>query len=197
MSEIFFSDHAAWFTIPAFLGTFVFLLRLLLMTLGGAGLDLHHDLGLDAHGDFDAHHGDTSSAFHLLSVQSIAAFMMGFGWGGLGALRGTGWSPVTSVLVGLVSGVVMVWLLGIMLKAAYDLQSSGNIVANDAVGSEGLVYASIPPSGEGGGQVQVIINQRQRTYNAVSIGPPLVTQSRVRVVGVVDQNTLTVAPLET
>lgn len=196
MYQIFFSESAAWFTIPAFIGTGVFFLRLLLMSLGGAGLDLHHDLGADMHGALDAHDVDTSHAFHVLSIQSIAAFLMGFGWGGLGSLRGTGWSPLTSVAVGILAGAVMVWVLGLMLKAAYDLQSSGNIAAGDAVGNEALVYTSIPAQGDGGGQVQVIINQRQRTYNAVSVGPPLHTNSRVRVVGIVDQKTLTVEPIE-
>ncbi|MBC7773437.1 MAG: NfeD family protein [Pyrinomonadaceae bacterium] len=197
MYDIFFSESAAWFTIPAIIGTGVFFLRLVLMSLGGAGIDMHHDLGMDVHTDFDAGHGDATHAFQILSIQSIAAFLMGFGWGGIGALRGSGWAPLTSVAVGILCGAAMVWLLGIMLKAAYDLQSSGNIVANDTIGSEGLVYASIPAIGDGGGQVQVIVNQRQRTYNAVSVGPPLATHARVKVVGIVDQNTLSVEPVET
>jgi len=81
--DLMFTNHAAWFGVPAVVGSVFFVLRTALMMIGG-------DLG---HGDFDAdaggadlHHGDPGDAFKLLSIQSIAAFCMGFGWGGLAGL---------------------------------------------------------------------------------------------------------------
>lgn len=188
MYEIFFNEHAAWFTVPAFMGTVVFLLRVVMMLAGDFGFDLHHDAGIDTH------HADPSEGFKVLSIQSVAAFFMGFGWGGIGALKGTGFPMLTSLAIAFVSGVAMMWILGLALKAIYDLQTSGNILPEEAVGAEGTVYANIPAAGEGQGQVQVIVDNRQRTYNAVSTGPALSTQERVRVVAVNDPNTLAVAP---
>jgi membrane protein implicated in regulation of membrane protease activity len=188
MYEIFFGEHAVWFTVPAFMGTVVFLLRVVMMFLGDFGLDLHHDAGIDAH------HADPSEGFKVLSIQSIAAFFMGFGWGGIGALKGTGFSVPVSLVIAALCGAAMTWLLGLALKAIHDLQTSGNIEADATVGAEATVYANIPAAGEGQGQVQVIVDNRQRTYNAVSTGPALSTQDRVRVVGITDPNTLAVAP---
>lgn len=187
MYEIFFNDYAAWFTVPAFMGTAVFLLRVIMMFMGDIGLDLHHD-------GVDAHHADPSEGFKILSIQSVAAFFMGFGWGGLGALKGTGFGVPTSLAIALICGAAMTWVLGLALKAIYDLQTSGNIDAAQTVGAEGTVYVGIPPAGEGHGQVQVIVDDRQRTYNAISTGPALGYNERVRVVGMSDPSTLTVAP---
>src|SRR5690606_2986536 len=61
-----------WFTAPALLGTAVFAIKLLFM-LVGAGGDIDIDIDLD--------HGDPTDAFKVLSIQSVAAFLMGFGWG--------------------------------------------------------------------------------------------------------------------
>jgi len=193
MYELFFSEDSLWFTIPAFVGTAVFLLRLAMMFMGDLGLDLHHDISLD--GNADLSHSDPSEAFKILSIQSIAAFLMGFGWGALGGLRGTGLSPMVSALIGVGCGVAMMWFLAISLKAIHDMQTSGNIAAESAIGNEATVYVGIPAEGEGQGQVQVVIDERQRTYNAVSTGPSLPTHSRVRVIGIMDGNTLTVAPI--
>jgi hypothetical protein len=193
-NDILFSGHAAWFAVPALLGTAVFLLRLVFMLLGGAGLDLHHDFGLDVHHGLDGAHHDGDAGFKVLSIQSIAAFLMGFGWGGLAGLKGTHWQMLTSIAVGVACGVAMMWLLGVLLKAAYDLQSSGNIRINEAVGAEGDVYVTVPEHGTGRGQVMLVLGDRQCTYNAVSSGPALVSRSRVRVIGVNDDNTVTVAP---
>ena len=190
MHEIFFTGHALWFTIPALIGTGIFLLRILLMMLGGVGLDIHHDVDFHA-GDA---HADPGDAFKLLSVQSVSAFLMGFGWGGIGALKGSGFSELTSIAVGVAAGVAMVWLVGILLRAAWSLQSSGNVRIESAVGADGTVYVSIPEQGKGRGQVNVVIDNRQRTYDAISGGPPLASQTRVRVIGVNDDNTLTVLP---
>jgi hypothetical protein len=195
MYDLFVTDHALWFTIPAIMGTTVFVVRVLLMLVGHAGFDLHHDMSFDGHGDLsDAHHGDSTAAFKLLSLQSIAAFMVGFGWGGLGVLKGTEWPEYLSIPMAILCGTAMVWFLGVLLKAVYGMQTSGNVIINDAVGSNATVYVSIPEEGKGLGQVQVVIDNRQRIYNAVAAGPAIDRHARVRVVGVNADNTLTVVP---
>ncbi|UCG85680.1 MAG: NfeD family protein [Gemmatimonadota bacterium] len=202
--DLFFGGNAVWFTVPAFLGSFFFILRLALMLVGGHG-DMHADVHGDVHVDFqgdlhgdvhgDSHlgdHGDSSSAFKLLSIQSIAAFMMGFGWGGLGGFKGAGWSATTSTLFGLAVGVGMVWLLGKLLEGVYRLQSSGTMSINSALGVEGSVYITVPPHRSGRGRVRLVIDDRERFYNAVTDSDAIESHARVRITEVNDDNTVTV-----
>lgn len=194
MLNLLFDNGAAWFAVPALVGTGIFILRLIFMLSGGA-----HDLGLDIDpgvGDL-GHHGDADpgSAFKALSFQGISAFAMGFGWGGLGGYRGMDWSMTLSLVCAIGAGVAMVWTLALLLKAVYDLQSSGNVAINDALGAEGDVYVGVPARGEGRGQVRVVLNSRQRIYNAVSDAGPVPSQARVRVTAVNQDNTLTVSPV--
>jgi hypothetical protein len=189
--EIMFSGHAVWFSIPAVFGTMLFLIRLVLMLVG------HADMGVDVDGGdaIDVHHGDSTDAFKILSIQTIAAFAMGFGWGGLGVLRGSDWPEWLAVPVGLASGIALVWLLAILIKGAYDLQTSGNVRLTDAVGADGMVYVTVPAEESGRGQVQLVLQNRQRMFNAVTRGPTLSSRTRVRVVGVNEDNTVTVEQL--
>lgn len=200
--ELFFGNNAAWFSVPAFIGTVFFTLRLGLMLLGGDGhgdADLHVDTDfghVDAdlgHVDADlGHEGHSGSAFQVLSVQSVAAFMMGFGWGGLGGLKGAGWDPTTSLAFGVALGAGMVWLLAKLFEAVYRLQSSGNIRIDAALGTEGSVYVAIPPHREGRGRVRLVIGNRERFYNAVTDDDTIASKVRVRVTSVNDDNTITV-----
>lgn len=184
MPEVLVANGAGWFTVTAAVGTIFFAARLVLMLVAGDG-------GLDI--DVDDVHADPGDAFKVLSVQSIAAFLMGFGWAGLAGLNGFGWEWTSSMLFGVLCGAGMVWLLGILLKGVHDLQSSGNINMNRAIGVEGQVYASVPANGEGRGQVQIVVDGRQRIYNAVSEGEALASQTRVRVIRVNEDRTLTVS----
>lgn len=181
------SQGALLFTIPAVVGTLVFLVKMGLMTLGGLDLDV------DVDADVDADLGDSTDAFNLLSIQSMAALLMGFGWGGLGGFIGLGWELPGSLAIGAICGAGMVYLLGLMFKAIYDLQSSGNVDARKAVGCEGTVYANVPAAGEGRGQVRVIIGENARIYNAVSDSEAFPTNAKVRVVRVDSARTLTVS----
>lgn len=188
MHELFFSGNAGWFTVPAIVGTVFFVARLAMMLIGVG----------DGHGMIDADHGggehaDSDHAFKVLSIQGIAAFMMGFGWGGLGGLKGSGWSWSISLLCAIAAGVAFCWLLGLLLKAVHDLQSSGNIAIESALGVEGSVYARVPAHRQGSGQVKVVIDNRQRIYNAVSDGEALDSNTSVRVTDVNADNTLTVS----
>lgn len=207
MYDLFFSGHAAWFSIPAILGTFFFLIRLGLMTFGildfdaeadAGGLDGGIDGGMDgADGaDADVDHSDSNDIFKYLSIQSVFAFSMGFGWGALASYKGTGWSMPISIAVGVGCGIAMVYLLTFMLAMLYDLRSDGTLQINGAVGLEGSAYAQIPPGETGRGQVTVIINTRQRTYNAVTKDVAKIPRgAQVRVTGIRDGNTLEVTSL--
>jgi hypothetical protein len=187
MMDLLFADGAPWFAVPALIGTGVFVIRLVLMLMGGIAADM--DVSLDAH-DL-AHHGDSTHAFQVISIQSVSAMMMGFGWAGLASLKGMGWSWPVSILVATACGVAMVYLLAITLKAVYDLQSHGNINIADTVGVEGDVYIGVPASG-GTGKVRLVVENRQRIYNAIA-HEAIPTSTRVRVVSVNADNTVTVA----
>jgi len=155
-------------------------------------VDFDVDVDMDAGADVDVDAGDSSYAFEVLSVQAIAAFLMGFGWGGLGAFSGSGWSVPVSVLVGLACGAGMVWLLAKLLIAMYGLQSSGNVPMYYALEMEGTVYASIPAKGLGPGRVRVVIDDRARFYKAITEGDALPRSEKVRVVSVNPDNSVTV-----
>lgn len=196
MSEMLnelFSGQTLLFSVPAFAGTIFFALRLLMM-FAGLGGDHHdaiagHSPDMDSTGA-DPHH--SSEIFKILTVQGIAAFLMGFGWGGIGGWLGAGWDMGPSLVCGLIGGVAMVWLLSWLLKLVYDLQSSGTISIRAALDAEGDVYVTVPRKGQGQGQVRVIIDERQRIYNAISDFEEMPTNSRVKVVRINDDNTITV-----
>lgn len=186
-----FDNGLAWYSIPAIVGTVFFVLRMALMMAGGiADTDLIPDIDADA--DIDPDIGDSTAAFEVLSLQSLAAFAMGFGWGGFASIQsGLTESFMLASVIGVAIGIGMVWLFAVMIKAVYGLQSSGNVSIRDAVGREGDVYAGVPANGEGLGRVRMVINNQQRYFNARTSGDALERSARVRVTGVSD-NTLTV-----
>jgi hypothetical protein len=193
MSDLFFGGQALWFTLPAFAGTLFFLLRLtMMMAVGHVGSDFHVS---DASA-FDVDHADSGAQFKILSVQAISAFLMGFGWGGLGAYRGWGLPAVLSVPVGAAVGFAMMWMLGRLLRWVAGLQSSGTVELSAALYEEGTVYSTIPARGSGRGVVRLVVDERLRYYNAISEGEPIETQARVRVTSVNEDNTVTVTRIK-
>ncbi|TAH34876.1 MAG: hypothetical protein EYC70_13800 [Planctomycetota bacterium] len=200
--EIFLDGPALWFTVPALLGTMFFLVRLVLLALGGDHGDFgagHVDAGGLVHGGMDSadpagHHADSGMAAQYLSVQGITAFFMGFGWAGLSAYAGFGWRLVPSFGVALAGGVLMTLLVATLFRGVRRLEASGTLNLDAAMGAAGEVYLTVPARGKGQGQVRVVLADRQRIVNAVSDGSELPTRSRVRVVRVNTDNTVTVVP---
>src|SRR5678815_2120068 len=94
------------------------------------------------------------SSFEILSIQSIAAFVMGFGWAGLAGLKGTQWSFGIVNLVAAACGIGMVWLLAMLLRGMTDLETTGTIPIGSAIGHEGDVYVTVPGDSRGRGQVR-------------------------------------------
>jgi hypothetical protein len=195
MQELIFGPVAIWFGVPALVGTAFFTLRMVLMLVGGADADTGFDVDLDVDvGDVDAvgetggDTGDSTQAFKSLSIQAIASFVMGFGWGGVGGLSGLGWSLPASIAFALLCGSGMVWLLGKLLRFVYGLQSSGTVAMYQALETEGTVYAQIPARAAGTGRIRVVVGERERYYKAVTDGDALPRDAKIRVVEINDDD---------
>lgn len=186
MLTAMFSGYALWFTIPALIATGAFVIKLTLLLSGAdhGGIDLHAD------GDVPGH--DTS-AFKLLSVQAMTGFLMGFGWGGFAALQGSRFGLLPSIGIGVGCGLGMMWLLAVVLRGMHEMESSGNINVEDVVGREAVVEATVPAARGGSGRVKVVIDERQRSYAAVTEGAELGRATRVRILAAEGDNTLSVA----
>lgn len=188
MLDMLMSGQAAWFGVPAVAGTLIFILKLVLMFVGGDTMDL--DTDVDSPPDAALDGNDSTGAFKALSLQSIAAFAMGFGWGGLGVYHGLNAGIMLSVVGAIGGGVLMVWVLAMLLRGVLALQSDGTVSMKQAVGVEGNVYVTVPGAGAGSGQVKLVVSGRQRIVNAITDGGPLPSSSRVKVVKVNSDNTV-------
>jgi membrane protein implicated in regulation of membrane protease activity len=162
-----------------------------LATLVMAGLAL---IGLDHHDvpDVSVDHGGGTSLF---STKPLTGFFLGFGWGG-GIALDCGMSVPLATLIGLGVGAVLMFLFAWMIRAIYSIQSDGTRRINDAVGGVGTVYVTLPPARAVGGQIMVTVSGRLETLAALSVSNrALPSGEKVKVIGVVDTNTVLVEPL--
>jgi membrane protein implicated in regulation of membrane protease activity len=173
--------------VSTIVGGTLFLLRLGLMLIGGGVSDEALDTALD---DVTGGGHDADFSFKLLSVQGLTSFFMMFGLVGLALLNAN--LPVWVTLIGgMAAGLVTVAITGIIFSQMKRLQTEGTINIQNAVGSEGNVYLSIPKDGMG--QVQIIVQGSLKIFDATSNNKnTIATGDRVRVVGVATGNTLIV-----
>ena len=178
----------------ASIGGALFLVRMLLMFLGG---ELGDADGADGAGDVD--HGGMHASdigFKVLSLQGITAFFMMFGLVGLAILKGTSpgtpWS-LLSMAGGTVAGLGTVWVIAKLFMMMKSLQSTETLDMDDAIGTVGTVYLTIPV--EDTGKVQITVRGSLGVYNAVSEEKKEIkTGEQVMVVRVVSGNVLVVTP---
>ncbi len=166
-----FSDFNAleyFFLVCAIIGGFFVLIRLIMLMMGG---DTDIDSGIDI------------DVAHFFSLHGLSSFFVMFGLVGLALYRQSRVGAAVSVAGAVVAGLVTVWVIIRIFQWAASLQSSGNISIEDAVGSTGTVYLSIPP--EGIGRVTINLSNHLREFDAMEKdGLELATGNPVRVVKV-------------
>lgn len=178
MMNTLFGDLAPWFSAPALLGTGFLLIQLVLGELGGDGA-LDVDLDIDVNGD---HPG---AEFGWLSLQSVSAFCLGYGWIGLAAYRFLDVGFTGAAFIAVLAGVGVAWLMIWLLRTFLKLQNNTNVSINEARGMVGEVYVTVPPQGTGRGEVVLVINNSRHSYFAIQDGEgadePISSHTRVRV----------------
>jgi hypothetical protein len=192
-----FSANEKLFAIFAFTGTLFFLLRIAWMLLGGMGgadiQDLDHNVD-GAHVSTD-HHDGIDSAFKMLSINSVTAFFMMFGWIGLAASRQFGLGTALSMICALLAGVASMALIAWIFQLFAKLQHSGQKFSVEAcVGQTASVYLRIPADGKG--RVQIHVGGAQRELDAVSDEKQVIDSFKnVKIVRVIDPRTVAVTLL--
>jgi len=163
----------------------VMVLQLLLILLG---FDSDSDVDMDA--DTDGADGG-----NVLSVRTISAFFAGFGWSGVACLD-AGLSLSKTLLISIVVGSAFMFGVFSLMRFLYGLRYSGTLDYRNAIGQVGSVYLPIPGEMSGPGKIEVLVQGRLRVVDAFNkSGDSLPNRSRVKVVDVMDQNTLVVEPL--
>ena len=166
------------FLVCAAFGGLLFLVRFLAGALGVHGGDADIDVG-----NADVVHTDPDVSFKLLSLQGLTAFFVMFGLVGFALSRGSGVHRGLALLGACAAGLGTTWVIGKLFAVTAQLQSSGTVDNDRAIGEVGTVYLTIPA--EGPGKVQVNIAGRLREFEAVSASAEeLRTGTPIRVLAV-------------
>ena len=154
-------------------------------------------------GAFDSPDGEfevegTDGDLGVLSIRTISAFFVGFGWGGITAMNVWPDHPskmFISTAAGGACGLVFLWTVWKTMKGLNSLKSDGTVDYANAVGEVGTVYIPVHPNRKGGGQIQVKVQGRERTIQAVTDSEKEIGNlEKVKVVEKIDQHTVLVAP---
>lgn len=162
------------------------LLLQILLTLLGVG---HHDADFSGQGDHD-------SGMGFVTVRTVTAFFVGFGWTGAIMLN-HGYSTVAAIAAGTVTGLAFLLATWFLIHNLLRLQSSGgNVDYNNAIGTVGTVYTTIPAAEAGGGQIELMLQGRLMMAEAYTKAAwNLKPNSKAKVIALIGRSTLLVEPL--
>ena len=144
-------------------------------------------VGFDADGNFDG--GDVSfdgDGFALVSVKTVACFLLGFGWCGVII------SPffVEAWITALISlGVGILFMLGawVLLKQVLTLSQDNTFHTEKVVGYTADVYLRIPADTRKSGKIMVSHEGSMHELQAFNTsGEEIPTGAKVRVVATID-----------
>ena len=209
-----FNSISTWFTALsptmqvfwacAIAASVVFVIQNTLMLLGLGDMDSDMDASADAEfdtgGDTDVsadqpgHTGTLGAAgiFSLFTLRNFINFFLGFGWGGI-SLSPVVQSQTLLVILSFIIGLLFVVAFVFLLRALLKLEHKGNFKIQDCEGQIASVYLRIPAAHAGAGKIQISINGSVHELSAFTDEDQmLATGSRVRVVKVIDSNSLLV-----
>lgn len=168
----------------------IFVVMVILSVIGGdSDADADFDGDGDAGGDADMGGGMMS---YILSFKTLMAFLLGASWTGLSALY-QGWSIFAIALVSVLSGILMMALMAFLLSMFVKLQHDSTLEMTSTIGASGVAYVTIPANGGTGGQVEILVNNSYKTFEAITDeATPIATEEPIVVADLLEGNVLLV-----
>lgn len=184
--------------------TLVLIIQTVMMFLGfgedGDGIDdgsldsvpdiENGDLGTDI--DPDALDAWGFDGLRIFTLRGIIAFFVVFGWVGV-VMLGEGVKLWLTIVVASLCGFAMMVALAFLFRLIMKLRSVGNANNQNAIGTSGKVYLTIPPIRSGSGKVNIMLQGSYVERDAVTDSDEEIpTGSEVVVVGLSGQTDLVV-----
>jgi len=167
----------------------------------GVGFDSDSDVddgSVDINDDTsppEASNCGNASVLRVFTIRGIVAFFALGGWAGLAALS-AGLHPIWAVQISLFIGVCALLLAAIVIRLALRMQTSGNLILNNAISKTADVYIRIPSGRSEKGKVTMLLQERFVELDAVTdSGTDIMPNSKVEVVAVIDGDCLVVSPI--
>lgn len=180
------SQTFSLFAIPA---TIILVIQTVLLLFG---LGLGHDTDTDHEHDFSHEHDHGDDGLRLLTVRGMVAFFSIAGWCGI-VFDNAGLSQPLTIILSIFCGLIALYLTAYILKKALQLQSSGNLKMESAIGKNAQVYVPIPESGKGMGKITLTVSDRFIEADAITKSDSaLKTGEMVTVTDIYQENILIV-----
>ncbi len=119
----------------------------------------------EVHTDFNSSF-ETDESFDFLSIQSILAFLMGFGWMGLSCLKVWGLRTLYSVIISVLFGLLLMFLSSYLMYCVKKLNKKVTKDLSNAVGKVGKAYTNFEPNSEG--RIEIDINRQLSIEDALN-----------------------------
>ena len=199
-----FETFTTWFTALdgmqqmfwgcALVASTVFLVQMVLTMLGMDGHDVDVDFDTADFGDMDSDTMDMGGAVSLFSIRNMVNFFVGFGWAGI-SFNSLIPSPLLLVLVSVAVGCLFVWVFFLIKKQMKRFEANGAFDIKNCQGRTANVYLRIPGENAGKGKVQISVNGAFHEVDALTDGEAIASGQKVRVVEIIDGETLRVSAL--
>ena len=141
----------------AIFSTILFAIKLTIFMIFGGGTEVSADFNTEF---------DTDTSFDFISLQTILAFLMGFGWMGYAMLKQFGQSQIISLLSAIGVGLIFMFGTALLMFSVRKLEKNVKKDKKTAIGKIGKAYTNFAPKGNG--QIEININEQLTVVDALN-----------------------------
>ena len=144
--------YLAWFA------TIFFVIKLIIFSVfGGGDSEVSSDFNTET---------DTDGTFHFISLQTILAFLMGFGWMGYTALKTFNMGQLTTFGSAFGVGVVFMLCTAYLMTLVKKLEKTVKKDKTTALNKIGKAYTDFAPKSQG--RIEIEINGQLTVAEAIN-----------------------------
>lgn len=144
----------------AVISTICFIIKAILYIMAGADVEITSDFtSITEH---DIH-------FAYFSLETIFSFCMGFGWGGLVAIKQFNFSITTSVIIAFIIGAIFFFISLFLMKFIRSFEHIVKVDPKEAIGQIAKAYTNLESNSQG--QIQLTLNSKlciKQAFNATN-----------------------------
>ena len=139
----------------AIFATILFVIKMLMFTVVGGDSEVSADFNTET---------DVDPSFNFISIQTVIAFFMGFGWMGYAGLHQFEFGQIINFVISFIVGLVFMFGTGYLMLLTKKLEKNVKKDKSTALNQVGKAYTSFEPNSMG--QVEVDINGQLSVVNA-------------------------------